>query len=227
MAKATETGTASVPTLAIPPAAQAAAAEAEAYAGYTIRTRRHYEEAPRILTECRRLKQRIEDTFRPIERSISAALDLARRQRRSYTDPIDATIARIKREVLAWDARERARAAQAAATETARVQQTIAATRERQAATLRAEGLAEAAEQLLNAPLPVVAPEALQPDRPAGLSFRTTYRWEIVNPQEVAAEFWRPDPALIQAAVTQHGLAAEQLVGGIRVIEVRTPVGRA
>lgn len=86
------------------------------------------------------------------------------------------------------------------------------------------QGDHDIAEQILDAPL-MVAPVVLpRHETPAGISYRTAWKFEIVDPNAVPREYLTVDESKIGGVV--RALKGETKIAGVRVYSEKTVAGR-
>lgn len=97
----------------------------------------------------------------------------------------------------------------------------------REATALADAGETEAAlaivEEAANAPAPIVEIAAPKVE---GLSFRSEWGFQVVDRSKIDPRFMVPDLKAIAGVVRSMKKNAEQIVGGIRVSETKTPITR-
>lgn len=99
------------------------------------------------------------------------------------------------------------------------------AARNAEAEHLDKSGDTEAALAILERPIAVVSVPLAMP-KTDGVSYRSAWKFEVIDAARVAAAFLSPDPKKIQSVVDGMKAQASDVVGGIRVWEEKVPIVR-
>jgi hypothetical protein len=177
-----------------------------------------YAAAGGFLKDIKAYRAQVAEVCEPVVKAAHAAHKAAVAQRERLDGPADEAERIVKATMLAWKRAEDARVTEArrAAEFEARRKAEDALLAE--AAEAEAAGQHAKAEAIVSAPV-VVRPVAVSTDVPkvAGVSVRTTWAYEIVDPTLLPREFLKPDEHAIGATVraTRGALA----IPGVRTFE--------
>ena len=190
-----------------------------------------YELAVGWLRDIKTLQHEINETFDPIIRKAHEAHKEALAQKKRHEEPLVQAEKVMKSKLLAWDNEQK----RLIALETERIQ---AENRKKldEAIKLKEEQALAEAEQIQDKEIqdmvletaictpPVVELEDVpQQEKTQGISYRTFYKFEIIDEKSIKLEFMKPDEVKIGGVVRSMKEEAEKIVGGIRVIADRQP----
>ncbi len=194
----------------------------------TVRDAATYARASEFAVGLRTLAKRITEYLADdIARAFALHRSLTSKRTQAVA-PLEAEVSRLGREMAAWDAQQR-QLQRAEEARLARAQQE----RDRQialeeAALLEAQGQHAEADQVIEQAIAMPAPTiSLPPAVPKteGISYRSEWRFEVVDPALVPREYLSVDETKIRGVVRSlKGLAK---IAGVRVYEERVPVVRA
>lgn len=180
-----------------------------------VTTPAKYEAAGHLVVMGRALAKEIKTYFAPLKGKAHESWKALVAREKEELAPIMASVAAMSKGMDAYDeqirreAQEQEMAARMAAED-------LALDR---AARLEAAGMKEEAQRELERPVAVIAPVVEAP-KVEGLSTRKDWDFEIVDTDQIAAEFLIPDSVKIRKAVRAHGENAPKVVGpGIRVFQ--------
>lgn len=206
--------------------AEAAAVLAESQALVVIDSHSYGLAADR-LKGLKSLSKKVNDWFQPLVDSAFRAHKQLTTRRGETLKPIEAECARLTREMGTWKA-EQDRLAREEAARLARAQQALEQRVQLEvAAALEAQGLSAEAEsvveQAISMPAPVVP---VAPSTPAvqGISYRETWKHQIVDAALIPREWLIPDEQAI-AAFVRSTKGAKQ-IPGIRIYAEQTAIVR-
>ena len=220
-----------------------------------VNSHERFEEAGAFLLDIKRRRERIKAAFAPLIESAHRAHKEALALQKKADQPCEEAEAVCKRSMLTYQAaqeRIRREAEEKAATERRRLEAEQRAEAERVRKVLEAEAEAarirdaetamdagdlELAEVILESPpAPVVmapppqiempAVEAPPAPKAAGVSFRKSWTWRLIDPAAVNRAYLTPDEKRISMVVRALGPEAAAQVGGIEVFEQFGVVGR-
>ena len=181
-----------------------------------------YIRAVDLVSKIKQLRKTIDESFDPIIQRAHQAHKEALVQKRRHTDPLDQAERELKRrmgEYVQECERRRLEEQRRIALEIRRAAEERAL---QTAQELEAAGDPEVANSVLedavNAPVqtPVVESDVPKCD---GITYRKTYRYEIVDVAAINRQFLAPDTVKIGQTVRALGRDAESVVGGISVVE--------
>lgn len=200
-----------------------------------ITTAGDFQAAGNVLLSIKAAAKRVENVFGPVVKAAHAAWKQATATREQFLAPLNEAESRVKRAMVSYEQaeRERAERERAAAEEAARK----AADEQRLREAVAVEQVAgpEAAQAVLEAPMPAVTlPPAPPPTKASGVSFRDVYTAEVYDLRVLAAAIaaGQQPTTLIQANTTVINQMARALKGafavpGVRVIVTRTAAAAA
>lgn len=167
------------------------------------------------------MRKKIEGTFDPIIAKAHEAHKTAISKKKELLAPIEQAETIVKRAMADYhlqQERERRRLEEEARAQANRISEELALEK---ALDAERRGDTAGAERAIESRPAVVVEVEKAPQAPvvSGISSRRTFRFEIVDPSKITAEFLVPDLAAIGKVVRAMGLQAEKMVGGIRVIE--------
>lgn len=177
-----------------------------------------YEGAAEFLLDIKSYRKQLGETFDPIINKAHSAHKEAIAQKRRHEQPAIHAEKIVKGRMLDWQRAEQARADREAREAEAEAQRL--AEEEQLAAAEAAEkaGNAAQAEAIISEPA-IVAPVVPRPAAPkvAGISIRTTWKFEITNAAEVPRQFMSPDRQKIGATV--RAMKGSVKIPGVRIYE--------
>lgn len=207
-----------------------------------VRSQEEYAAAAEHLKTIKAFQRRVTEWFAPLKKKASDTHRALCEQERKVLQPSVQDEQRIKRALVAYtdeqerkrrEEQERLRQQAREREEAARLEQ--AAALEREAKATGNVTFQEAAEQLLEAPIPVAAIEPVTPPPPKveGLSYRETYRAEVVDLMTLVKAVAAGQQPIGLLAANQSALdgMARSLkqsfaVPGVRLVCDKTPVTR-
>jgi len=192
-----------------------------------------YAAAGEFLKSVKAYVKRVAETFTPMKRKALDAHKEIVAQERKHLAPAQAAEHAVKGTMLSWKRAEDARVAQARreAEEVARAEAQRQAEEEQlaRAAAAEAEGNAEQADAILEAPaapvMPVVAPPLPAAPAVAGISTRKRYTFEVVDADQVPREFMLVDTKKIGQLARMHKEQAK--LAGVRFFIEETMSARS
>jgi hypothetical protein len=187
-----------------------------------------YAEAGERLKFLRNAARKVEDWFRPLVEAAHRAHRELTTRRGETLRPVEAECTRLTVEMSRWKA-EQDRLARERAAQQAREEQELArSVALEEAVTLEAQGMPEEAaavvEQAIAAPAPVI-PIAQAAPKVDGISHRETWKYEVVDANQIPREFLSIDEKKIGAVV--RALKGSTRIPGIRVYAEQSTVVRA
>lgn len=178
---------------------------------FSVTNQDEYLSGGEFLRTIKKQKEKITDFFKPIKDKINDALKEAREKEKTHLAPLEKAEAIIKAKMSRFQQAEEDRARAEAERKRAEM--------EAEAEKLRKEGKEELAEAVEFAPVLVDAPVKAE-----GISYRETWKFEIVNPADIPREYTMPDEKKIGALV--RSLKQDCTIPGIRVYCEKTTVVR-
>jgi hypothetical protein len=187
-----------------------------------------YAEAGERLKFLRNAARKVEDWFRPLVEAAHRAHRELTTRRGETLRPVEAECTRLTVEMSRWKG-EQDRLARERAAQQAREEQELArSVALEEAVTLEAQGMPEEAaavvEQAIAAPAPVI-PIAQAAPKVDGISHRETWKYEVVDANQIPREFLSIDEKKIGAVV--RALKGSTRIPGIRVYAEQSTVVRA
>jgi len=170
-----------------------------------------YLKAGELWKTIKEMIKEVEDTFNPIVDAAFKAHRKSTEQRAKYLDPLKSAYKGVKGLMDVWDRQqeeirlaEQKRLEEIARKEEEerRLQEAIEAEEEAKANGATAQEAAQEAEAIINEPV-YVPPVVLQKETPKvkGLSFRTVWKFRIVNANSIPRQYLIPDEKAIGAVI--------------------------
>jgi hypothetical protein len=168
----------------------------------TVTNAEDYGDAATVLKGVKTLRKRVSEEFGPAVKAAHQAHKTMKALEQKFDLPLVACESRIKTTMAGWERAERERARAEEERLRAEAQRAEEDRRIKEAEALESAGKSEAAEQLLNAPVPATA-VVVKPSVPKvdGVSTRETWKFEIVNEDAIPREYMMPDEKKIGAHV--------------------------
>lgn len=193
----------------------------------SINSVEQYERAADIFLRCKRVRKEIAATFKPIKDAQRKALNEAVEQERRLDSPFQSAERILNPAMISFrDRQEKYRKSHEA-----KLQQEVDSQAQedqiQEAVAAEEAGDQSGAERILNQP--VQAPPVIldnQTPKVSNVSFRKSWGFRIDREDEVKRLFLVPDLIRIGKQVRALGPKAEKLVGGIRVFDKTTTVGK-
>ena len=176
---------------------------------WKVINREQYEGLNTFMANVRKLKKEIKATFDPIVKKTKEAHTEACNQRKKHLDPVLKAEEIGNSKMIAYDTEEKRLIAEkeeklriAAEKEEKRKKDLLEARAKKaeEAGNLeKAEELREKKEEVV-----VEAPVLAEPEKPAGVSFKTTWYAEVIDKTKLPIEFLMPDMVKLNQAATMY-----------------------
>lgn len=178
-----------------------------------------YARAAEMLVAVKQRKKGFLEWFAPLKRKVDEMKRLLLDQEHAAVDPLVRAEAILGRACSDWDTKQEAerRAVQEKAQAEYRKQEEDA--RLARAAELEAQGRKEEAGQVLDSPVAVPA-VVIQKEKTPGLSFRTVWKFRIVNAALIPRQYLTPDEKAIGGVV--RSLQDKAGIPGVEVYSEKT-----
>jgi len=180
-----------------------------------IATQDQYEQVVQQLKDNKVFLKRIDDVFDPLLKAAKPTLDAIKKEKEKHSGPVKAFDDRLRSLSSAW----------MAYLEDKRQKEQEKLDRKNEAARLKLEAKNEKREAEGKAPLEVAAPVLVAKEvDTAGLSYRTDWRYRIIDESKVPRKYWVIDEKLLAADV--RVLKGSEEIPGIEQYAEKTPVVR-
>ncbi len=213
--------------LALVEAAELAAKEATplrvAVDGLTVRDEAGYMEADGFVHRLTKSRKTIIAWFQPIVTAANLAHKTATAKRAEALLPLDEADRIVTTKMREWRVRDRAEKEAKAREDAERLRKVEEERQLRLAAEAEAQGDAALAEQIIEQPV-TVAPVEPVPVKGDGVSWRTDWKWRVVDEDKIPRRYMVVDEKRIGGVV--RALKADAQIPGIEVYSEEIPIRR-